>query len=297
MSQRDILDFVVIGAQKAGSTFVMQCLQDHPGIYMPHGETPFFQDPDYGIDRLHVLEQAVRDAKDGQLRGIKRPNYLGQAEVPERIASHMPRGKIIAVLRNPVTRAISAYFHFLKAGHIPLVPVDHGLRAILEGKWQKDYPHATTILTYGRYDEHLARFAEYFVAERTKLVVLDDISLDPEGVVQDLYRFLEIDDSVVPQRTDERPMSATYSLNRLQINRMLMPLVYKAGSNHARFYPRPGTKPLRYLITGFDRYILAHLFKSPKPTIAHSVIKALKAYYKDDVERLRGRLNHPLEGW
>ncbi|MEM9347272.1 MAG: sulfotransferase [Planctomycetota bacterium] len=291
------LDFVVIGAQKAGSTFIMQCLQDHPDIYMPNGETPFFQGPDYSPDRLCVLEEIVRAAKPNQIRGIKRPNYLGEPEVPARISRHFPHIKIIAVLRNPVSRAISAYFHFLRAGHIPLLPVNEGLRMILSHKLDTQYPLSSTILTYGLYDQHVARYAEYFSEEQTKIIVFDDVINHPESSVQDLYRFLGIDEAIVPKRTDDRPMSASYSYSRLRINRFLKPLVYKISPDYSRLYPRPGTGILRGLITGFDRQVLARLFRSAKPVIEDDVQEALKAYYKEDVDHLRNRLNHDLRDW
>ncbi|MGB0766503.1 MAG: sulfotransferase domain-containing protein [Phycisphaeraceae bacterium] len=291
------LDFVVIGAQKAGSTFVMQCLQDHPNIYMPHGETPFFQDPDYATDRIHILEKEVAPAKANQLRGIKRPNYLGQAEVPERIAKHMPGGKIIAVLREPVSRAISAYFHFLLAGHIPLVPVNQGLRAILAGEWKSRYPLSETILTYGLYDQHLQRYARHFTPEQTRVIVLDDVGKDPDRVVQSLYRFLGVDDTIAPKRTEQRPMAARYSLNRLRIYSLLRPLIFSTSPDRSRIHARPGTKYLRYGIGAFDQLILARLFPATKPPIEGDVKQALKAYFEKDVEQLRVRLSHPLEGW
>ena len=40
-------DFVIIGAQKSASTFMQVCLDDHPDIYLPRGETTFFESPDY----------------------------------------------------------------------------------------------------------------------------------------------------------------------------------------------------------------------------------------------------------
>lgn len=292
-----MLDFVVIGAQKAGSTFIMQCLQDHPGIYMPDGETPFFQDPDYAPDRLHVLEREVAAAQDNQLRGIKRPNYLGQEEVPARIARHMPEGKIIAVLRKPSARAVSAYFHFLRAGHIPLVPIQQGMREILAGKWTKRYPLSETILTYGLYDKHLAGYARHFSAAQTKIVILDDVSEDPDTVVQDLYRFLGVDDGVVPKRTDDRPMAAIYSMTRLRINRVLRPLIFTTSADRSRIHPRPGTKLLRYGVYGLDQYLLAKLLPASKPVVDPDIREALDDYYKEDVDRLRTRLGHALTGW
>ena len=95
-------DFVLIGGQKAGSTFVQEALRQHPAVFTPHGETPFFQDPDYTPNDLSPLERELQGARAGQRVGIKRPNYLGEPEVPPRLARDLPGVKLIAVLREPV---------------------------------------------------------------------------------------------------------------------------------------------------------------------------------------------------
>jgi len=292
-----MLDFIVIGAQKAGSTFVMQCLQDHPALFMPRGETPFFQTPDYAPDRLDVLAKEVAAASPGQLRGIKRPNYLGEPDVPERIARHLPSAKLIAVIREPVSRAISGYFHYLRGGFIPLVPIERGMGAVLNGDWTDPYPASKDILRYGLYHEHLQRYLDHFPASQLKIIVLDDVKKDPERVIQQLYEFLGVDSDFRPIRTAERPMSAIYSFKRLRILRAVQPLTFIRTPDRSRIHARPGTRWLRKAIIGLDRHVLARLLPADKPQVPQALVDQLRAYYRGDVARLREMLNHPLPGW
>jgi len=50
--------FIVIGAQKAGSTYLLQCLRDHPTIFMPRSEIP--EDPLYGDSKTHPARRPGR---------------------------------------------------------------------------------------------------------------------------------------------------------------------------------------------------------------------------------------------
>ena len=93
-------DFVIIGAQKSASSFMQLCLADHPDIYIPEGETPFFESPDYEQGDIHEIEELF-EGRSEKCLGIKRPNYIGKAEVPNRILKHLPNAKLIAILRNP----------------------------------------------------------------------------------------------------------------------------------------------------------------------------------------------------
>ena len=56
-------------------------------------------------------------SKPGQVRGDITPFYLFHMAVPERIRSILPRARLIALLRDPVDRALSQYFHARRHGY------------------------------------------------------------------------------------------------------------------------------------------------------------------------------------
>ena len=128
------LDFAIIGAQKSASTFVQRALIDHPEVGMPPGESHIIEDPWYSeeVFESHIATLAKR-CSGKRLLGIKRPDCLGLEASTERLRHHMPDGKILVTLRNPIDRALSGYFHFLRYDILPMLDLETGMDRILRG--------------------------------------------------------------------------------------------------------------------------------------------------------------------
>jgi hypothetical protein len=293
------IDFVIIGAQKAGSTYLQEGLRQHPQVFMPHGETPFFQDPDYTRGDMRQLEHQLKRAKYGQRLGIKRPNYLAEHGVAERLADDLPGVKIIAILREPVSRAISAYFHYMRGGFIPVAPIEIGLPRLLRGDYSKDWPIAEHVITYGYYGRHLERYYKCIPRDRIKVIIMEDMHCDPVLTLRDLYHFVNVDETFLPQSLESRPMSAIYSLTRLRIGNLLKPLYMRRTDSGTRLWQRQGPffNAVRMGCVGLDRYLLAHVFTTTKPNVPTDIKDQLTAFYREDMNKLRQLLGRDLCGW
>lgn len=102
-------NFLIIGAQKSATTFLLRCLREHPDVFVPSGEIPFFEDPDYSQGDIESFARLFARGCHKKAVGLKRPNYLHKPECPERIHRHIPSARLIVILRDPIERAISAY--------------------------------------------------------------------------------------------------------------------------------------------------------------------------------------------
>lgn len=293
-----MLDFVVIGAQKAGSTFLLQCLEEHPEIFMVHSEVPFFQDPDYSPDGLERLLALFRNQEKAAVRGLKRPNYLGDPLVPGRIARHFPRVKLLALLRNPIERTISAYFHYMQSGFIPVIPFERGLEKIIGGTFDSRYPGAGQIIEYSLYATHIERYLSCFDREQLFIQLFEQLRDNPVELVRETCRFVGVSDDYTPLRPNRRPMAAVYSLPRLRLGAMVQPLttVYYQDRTRMRFRGWGGHQ-LSRIYSRIDRYLLERLFPSKKPSLSPALRDRLNAVFRDDTNRLREILDHPLPGW
>lgn len=288
-------EFFVVGAQKAGSTYLLRCLGEHPQVFMPPGEVAFFEDNLYSADRIVDFEKHFAMARPGQIVGVKRPNLLGHPECPERLQRHMPNLKIIVILRNPVDRAISGYFHYMKTGMLPVVPVEIGLRKILNGQYTQ-FPRASEVLEFGLYGMQLYHFEKYFPRENFHVMLLEDMKTDAQGQLAKLYDFIGVRRDFHPESFDSQPMQAPYSITRLRLWNVIDSFCRKWTAD-GRYFDRmrgPITTPLSAINNILDQHVWERLFPATRPKLSASLQGELENYYRSDAKLLESWLSRPL---
>ncbi|MEX2171558.1 MAG: sulfotransferase domain-containing protein [Pirellulales bacterium] len=291
-------DFFVIGAQKAGSTYLLECLREHPEVFMPAAEIAFFEDPFYAESRLEQFESNFAAARPGQKIGVKRPNVLGCPECPERLKKHLPAVKLIAVLRKPLERTISGYFHYMASGFIPIANAEVGLRKLLAGEYEK-YPRAHEILDFSMYGQHLERYIRTLDREQITVVLLDDLKRNQAAELARLYRVIGVDERFQPKASGGRPMQAIYSLPRLRMRVWMERASRGYGNDRAYTYGRRGllATPCRVGAMAIDRFVLRPLFPAGPPEISAELTQTLQEKFEPDIERLEERLGRDLSHW
>lgn len=294
------LDFAVVGTQKAGSTFILKNLKDHPQIYMPDGEVPYFENPDFfGEQKLDFYFK--KKSYTLELLGIKRPNYFEKKEVPARLFANNSKIKLIVFLRNPVERAISAYFHGMKMGFLPILPINEGLSKILEGDegFQKTYPYCKELINHGYYSQHLQKYLKYFKKENIYIGFMEEIKNKPLETIQNLYNFLGVDKDFVPAYLNEKPMASIYSSVRLKYRQLITFLTFSYSDDKKRMHKKSGVLfyILRKLLFGIDRLILQNMLVEKKPKINDFLKEKMLNIYLFDIKNLETILNKKLDFW
>lgn len=293
-------NFVIIGAQKSATTFIQKALGYHSQVFMAPGEQPFFEDPDYGRGDLAAFERKFEPGRGKRAIGMKRPNYLGRPEVPERLARHLPRARLIAVLRDPIDRAVSAYYHNVRLGFAPVVHVNTGMRDLLDGRWTLRYPRTPEILEFGFYYAQLSRYLKYFDTSQLCVLLHDEVVADLAGSLKQIMAFLEIDEEDVASKVNGHPQAVTYVLPRLRVLTLQNRIAFSYIENGTRNAPRQlGTLGQATIkaIQLFDRYVLARLFGNAKPQLSAELRQELAARYRDDIIRLEALLGRSLRHW
>lgn len=295
-------NFMIIGAQKSASTFVHECLREHPDVFMPKGETPFFEDPFYAQSDIEQLEALFNNVKDETMLGIKRPDYLGEAECPARIHKHIPDPKFIVILRNPVERAISAYYWYMRMGYIPTRPLEEGMRDIVDGLYEDQYPKSREIIRYGLYYQHIKRYLCYFDRENFLIMFHSDFRADSLQSMKRVYRFLSVKDDHVPKSLHKRPKRSIYSLARIQLSRLRNPYIhtyYTYDGNMMNFLPKKNAgvvlvKGVFYLI---DRLLFEPVCDNARPELSVYLRTKLLDVYIKDINGLERFLGQELPEW
>jgi hypothetical protein len=198
MAGSKLVDFVVPGAQKSGTTALELYLSQHPEICVPHKvkELHFF-DRDRNFEALPVdyaPYHAFFDPRPAQrLLGEATPDYLYWPSAPERMATYNPALKFIVVLRNPVTRAFSHWNMQRSVGRDPL-PFFGALRAEAERSRTMPPQRAMRFAYVGRglYAQQLERLWRYFPREQTIVFKSEELLDAPAAVLARIANFLRI---------------------------------------------------------------------------------------------------------
>ena len=160
-------DFLVLGTQKGGTTSLQQLLGHHPEVFLAAGkEVHYFSlhhDQPLSWYAAHYATAAA-DQRCGDIT----PFYLFHPEIPGRIRALLPQVKLIALLRDPVERALSQVFHARRLGFEPLEPAE--ALAAEPARLASGDPFSLQKHSYvarSRYLEQLQRYEALFPAKRT----------------------------------------------------------------------------------------------------------------------------------
>jgi hypothetical protein len=293
-------DFLIIGGEKCGTSFVHHCLREHSDVFMPLAETAFFEDPDFSPGDFSPLEKLFAAACHEQCLGIKRPAYLHKPECPARLRHYVPQARMIVILRDPVERAVSAYYHNIKMGFIPIADINKNLDKIIDGKVQSKYQRASEIIECGFYHEHIRRYLMYFPREQMMVVLYDDLKRSPRDTLKKLFKFLEIEENVTPISLGKKVNVGTYSLLRLRLTRLQNPIVYSYNKACTRLYAK---KHFNIIQTSIARLIswndtlLSYVTPNSQPVLTKKLQERLSDIYREDSMQLQELLGVNLSGW
>jgi sulfotransferase family protein len=199
---RPLPDFLILGAQKAGTTALYAYLRWHPQITGPSfKEVSFFDRHFVRGERWYRAHLPIR--RNG-IVGEASPSYLFHPLAPERVARMLPRAKLIALLRNPIDRAFSHYQHEVALAREQLsfedalAHEDERMEGELE-RMVRDpayFSHAWWNYTYaarGRYAEQLERWLAALPREQLLVLFTEELATDTPGTYRRVLDFLGVE--------------------------------------------------------------------------------------------------------
>lgn len=221
------IGFLIIGAQKAGSTSLFEYIRRHPQIYMPAEKELYF----FNVDRAYrngwerYRMNMLGGAPSGAVCGEATAEYMGspyhddlegalddadvpvEEIIPRRIKNYLPEIKLICVLRDPVMRAYS---------HYQMATLDRAeTRTFGEAVGQLIEPDAIErsraessksngYIVNGEYGRLLAGYLRVFARDQLLVIFSDELAQEPEATLAKAFQFAGVDADFVPDNLNTR---------------------------------------------------------------------------------------------
>ncbi len=293
-------NFLVIGAVRSGTTSLYHYLAQHPQIYMcPVKEPSFFAFEGappasqglgkrdtllHCVTEIHTYRKLFQGVSDQVAIGEVSPTYLYHPAAPRRIRHYIPDAKLIAVLRHPVDNAYSAY---LAARLYGLEPIEDLGQLVHKEETDRRHPWRLQqrYLDVGLYFTYLTRYFDLFDRAQIRVYIYDDLSADPAGVLRDIFRFLRVDDTFVPD------LSTQYNVGGVPRSKVW----------HLFFRLQPILRPLlppllrRHLARYRDH--LQGLGTVRQPPLDPQVRAEMNQLFREQILKLQDLIQRDLSDW
>ena len=293
-------NFVIIGPPKGGTTALYATLARHPQIFMsPVKEPCFFAfdgaavafgGPDGAYFRRHAMtSQAAYSslfaaAGAQQVIGEASTIYLSSyqpMDTAARLHAALPLARLVAVLRQPVDRAYSAFTDLRSRGLEPLPDFLDALAAEPQrtaANWRPGFRYWQN----GLYAQNLTPYCECFPRAQIRVYLYEEWRDHPATMLTDLCNFLEIDPALLPAQSPQR--NVTRWVRSGWLERLLQSDLWRGGIPPRRLH-RAITARLR----AWNRV--------KPPPLAPQIRAALTEKYSAEVARLEQLLERDLGCW
>lgn len=289
-------NFLIIGAAKSGTTSIAQYLKQHPKIYISPIKEPYFFSfegniPNFKgsndsetfahlVTNLDDYENLFKEVSDEIAIGEASVSYLHIPSTAQNIFHHLPQVKILVVLRNPVDRAYAHFLHQIRDGHESQTDFAKALEAE-EKRIQDDWMFSWFYKNNGFYFKQLSFYTKLFDPSQIKVWLYEDLQQDAIGLLQDMFRFLEVDETFTPD------LSVRYNISGIPKNKAIF-----------KFIDHPS--PIKKLIRPLFPPVLRQKIRTQalqKPSLSNEIRQELIGVYRDDILQLQDLINRDLSSW
>ncbi|MFI5343632.1 MAG: sulfotransferase domain-containing protein [Chlamydiales bacterium] len=213
-------NYLLIGAQKSGTTALFQYINMHPLVINKTGEIHFF-DNHFNQGLNWYKNHFSKRPSPEYVIGDKSPYYLFHPLAPQRVAATFPNVKIIIILRNPVDRAYSQYWMNINLKEETL-SFEEAIKAepkrltgerkkILENPAYNSHRYQFfSYLSRGIYVNQIKRWLSYFPRDQILIISSKDLRDKTDEVMNTVYTFLGLPPHIlkryINKHTDYPPM-------------------------------------------------------------------------------------------
>jgi len=315
----DVVDFLVIGAPKSGTTSLFEYLRHHPEISLPPDkEAPYFND-----DRVfgsvawdEYLRRAFPQAERRRLRATITPHYMfpvtqapesGECDeytVPRRIFEQLPAVRLVAILRDPVERAYSHHHQEARRGHDSrsfAEAIDQLLQPAELERWRRRFDTANCYVTIGEYGRILGAYYDTFPAEQMLVLFTETLAREPLEVMREIYDFVGVAPGEAPRNLGKRYNASAAEARVSRVTPATFVRIASAnrvarGAWHSLSEERRQRMLVRYRRLNFRFHSWNRRGTAPSEVGAEdaAALERLRQHFAPDGERLETLLGRPL---
>lgn len=301
--ENNLPNFLIVGAAKSGTTSLYYYLKKHPEIYMSPVKEPHFlvyhalEFPHRGVHDGTFDENIVKDFTEYRslFSNVKAEKKIGEASTAylyyyknaiPKIKKILGDIKTLIILRNPIDRAYSAYIMAIK-GQTEFLSFEDALakeEKRMENNWAPYYYYTD----FGFYYKQVKVYLENF--SQVKVCLFDDLKEDTVGFLKDVYNFLDVDSTFVPNN-----LGKIYNVSGIAKYRIIHHVLTKP--NPVKFM----SKMILKVLLGEDRKtaigadIRRYFFRKPK--MKAETRQYLIRLYREDILALQDLINRDLSHW
>ena len=273
-------NFLCIGAQRCATTWLYECMRNHPEIYLPEiKEINFFSDINGSnyLNGMEWYESHFNKVKQEKAIGEITPEYLLDKNAPKRIYEILGRIKLIVIVRNPINRIISSYGRWIREnGEINIEEYINN---------NVDY-----CVDRGYYYRLIFRFKKYFSSKDIIITVYEDIQKNPKDFLGRIYYFLNVEpafnNSIINSRFNIGINERGFFLNSIV---RLRNIAYKSNSLSKIIKSIERTKVGNAFMKNF-----LGLYRSKENMVSIEMENRLTQLYKKDITHLSNILKRDL---
>jgi hypothetical protein len=180
------------------------------------------------------------------------------------------------------------------------VPLNQGLRELLDGRWADRWPAASHIVEYSHYGPQLERMLAHIDRERLLVLVNEDIRDDPGAALEQAYRFIDVDPSFRPTNLGQETNQGTKRMARLRFRRIAGRVVFTSTHDSPSGFTVHDGLPARVLVAAvgrIDDHLLSRVLPDKPQPLDPDLRAELARLFTPDREAVEDHLSRRLDPW
>jgi hypothetical protein len=275
-------NFLGVGGVKCGSTWLSECLRDHPQIFLSSPKELSYFGGKFADRSIDWYLSHFEGSEGFKAVGEFSPGYLMHAGTAERIRDSLGIIRTIVILRDPVRQFVSHFKMWVKNGRF--ARTDQLDMTVLD----RVATEKLSLLTHGKCHDNLKKYFEVFGEDNVFVLINEEARKDPRRALASVYGYLGVD-------TEFEPYSLTRSVSPGIIPRFQFLEKFRRNVYLYLAENRPGA------IDRIRKAGVAELYRKLNNRgdigVSSEVLEYLSDYYREDVLKLEKLLDRDLTCW